>query len=116
MISKLEETLALHIRAVNLPTPTREHRFHEIRRWRFDFAWPEQKIAAECEGLTRPGKKSRHTTNAGFVGDLEKYNAAAMLGWRVLRFDASMIKSGYAVDQLRVALREKDGPGRPQKN
>lgn len=35
-----EETLLLQLRALKLPAPEREYRFHPGRRWRFDFAWP----------------------------------------------------------------------------
>ena len=29
---------------------TPEYRFHPTRKWRFDYAWPENKIALEVEG------------------------------------------------------------------
>ena len=35
---------------LNLPAPVPEFRFHPERKWRFDFAWPEHKIAVEQEG------------------------------------------------------------------
>lgn len=101
-MSALEETLAMHIRATKLPGPTREHRFHDTRRWRFDFAWPDRKIAAECEGGAWVG--GRHNRPDGFSKDMEKYNQAALLGWRVFRFDKAAIDSGRAVDTLREAL------------
>lgn len=102
MKSAIEETLALHIRANKLPAPVREHRFHETRRWRFDFAWPEAKVAAECEGGTFSG--GRHTRGSGFEKDSEKYNAAALAGWRVFRFTSRMVKSGAAILTLQEAL------------
>src|SRR5690606_39740371 len=49
-MSALEDALALHIRAHKLPEPVREYRFHPERRWRFDFAWPDLRVAAEVEG------------------------------------------------------------------
>lgn len=97
--SLIEETLAFQIRAQKLPAPKREHRFHPERMWRFDFAWPDQKIAAECEGGT--WVNGRHTRGSGFEKDLEKYNAAALLGWIVLRFSSGAVKSGAAIDSLR---------------
>lgn len=63
-----------------------EHKFHPDRKWRFDFALPDQKIGIEYEGIN--SKKSRHTTLTGFTGDTEKYNAAQALGWKVIRFTA----------------------------
>lgn len=63
---------------------TKEYLFHPTRKWRFDFALVDQKIAIEYEGIM--AGKSRHTTISGYTGDTEKYNAAAELGWTVLRF------------------------------
>lgn len=67
-----------------LPAPEREWRFSPPRRWRFDFAWPDRKVAVEVEGSARGG--GRHQRRAGFQADAEKYNAAAELGWVVLRY------------------------------
>lgn len=61
-----------------------EYRFHPVRKWRFDFAIPEKKIALEYEGIF--AGKSRHTTVTGYTADTEKYNEAARLGWRVFRY------------------------------
>lgn len=83
--------------------PEREYRFHPSRKWRFDFAWPDVKLALEVEGGTAAGK-GRHSHGDGFVRDCQKYNAAALLGWRVLRFTTSMVKSGEAIDTIRAAL------------
>lgn len=100
--SALEERLNWLIRALGLPTPEREFRFHDTRKWRFDFAWPDQKIAVECEGGAWSG--GRHTRGAGFIADCEKYNAAALQGWRVFRFTKDMIDSRHATDVLTEAL------------
>lgn len=70
---------------MGLPAPVAEHRFEPERRWRFDYAWPEAKIALEVEGGIYTG--GRHTSSAGFVKDMAKYNRAAVLGWRVLRIE-----------------------------
>ena len=66
-----------------LPTPHLEYVFAPPRKWRFDFAWPEQKVALEVEGAV--WTRGRHTRGSGFVKDMEKYNLAAIMGWRVLR-------------------------------
>lgn len=68
-----------------------EYRFHPDRKWRFDWCFPELKIAIEYEGLM--SAKSRHTTVRGFTGDAEKYNAAQSLGWKVLRYTAVNYKT-----------------------
>lgn len=78
--------LSLTIQAITssgLPEPATEHRFHPTRRWRFDIAWTEQMVALEVEGGV--WTQGRHTRGAGFIKDMEKYNAAHALGWVVLR-------------------------------
>lgn len=73
----------------NLPSPQREYKFHPDRKWRFDFAWPLQKVAVEIQGGSFiSGKHSRGTQQHK---DYEKYNNAALLGWRILYFDTQMI-------------------------
>lgn len=101
-MSKLERTMSLHLKAVGISAEP-EYRFHHKRRWRFDFAIPERKVAIECEGGIWTG--GRHTRGAGFENDCEKYNAAAELGWCVLRFTKRMIESGEAIKQVERALR-----------
>jgi len=61
---------------------TSEHKFCE-RRWRFDFAHEELRIAIEIEGGVY--SRGRHVRPSGFIGDMEKYNRATVLGWQVLR-------------------------------
>lgn len=97
-----EERLALHIRATRLPDPEREYRFDDKRRWRFDFAWPDRKIAVEVEGGTWGG--GRHTTGAGFKADCEKYAAAQLAGWIVLRVTTDHVVSGEAIGWITQAL------------
>lgn len=102
--SKLEAKLLNHIRLAGIPEPQIEHRFHPVRLWRFDFAWPDQMIAVEVEGGTFAKGKSRHTTGSGFHNDCIKYNSAAILGWRVLKFDTKLIASGEALVTLKEAM------------
>ena len=71
-----------------------EHRFHETRQWRFDVAIPSLKIAIEYEGIM--SRKSRHTTVTGYTKDCEKYNAATIAGWRVLRYNVFNYRSAGA--------------------
>lgn len=91
------------IKVLRLPLPEREYRFHKDRRWRFDLAWPQLKIAFEVEGgiwLKRGG----HTTGVGYSANMEKYNAATLLGWAVYRVTPAHIKDGYARGLIEKAL------------
>jgi len=108
-LSEGEEALALHIRAHKLPKPSREYRFRPTgRRWRFDYAWPELALAVEVEGGTwGKKKKSGHTTGSGFEKDCEKYNAAALDGWAVLRYTTKMVMDGRAIDQIEKTIQRR---------
>jgi len=68
----------------------REYRFHAERKWRFDVAWPDAKVAVELEGAL--WVKSRHRTGKGYQADIEKYSTATADGWRVLRFSADDLR------------------------
>jgi very-short-patch-repair endonuclease len=100
--SKLEALFAAHLRVTGLAAPIREYRFHPKRRWRTDFAWPAEKLLVEIEGGHWSG--GRHTRGAGYEKDMEKYNAAVLLGYRVLRFTGRMVREGIALEQTRLAL------------
>ena len=74
-----------------------EYQFHPERKWRFDFASMETRIAIELEGGIFRGKRvgkslipqGGHNTPTAIIKDCEKYNEAALLGWRVLRLCGS---------------------------
>lgn len=85
-----------------LPVPVAELSFAPPRRWRFDFAWPERKVAVEVDGGV--WTQGRHTRGGGFVKDMEKLNRAATLGWTVLRFPPDQIRNGTALEELRAVL------------
>jgi len=78
--------------AENLDPPQEEYNFDGCigRKHRFDFAFVEQKVAVEVEGnawhIKGGGSHMQDT-------DLEKYNLAAVLGWRVLRFSPKMLQN-----------------------
>ena len=81
-------------------TPEYEYRFHPTRRWRFDIAFPDWKIAIEIEGITP--NVGRHQRMGGYEKDCEKYNAAQLLGWIVLRYSPRQIRK--ELDAVREEL------------
>jgi hypothetical protein len=101
-LSHLEETLSFQMQAAELPAPEREYSFFPGRKWRADFAWPTRRLLVEVEGGVYSG--GRHTTGPGFERDCEKYNAAALSGWVVLRFTGRLIESGEALTVIENAL------------
>lgn len=93
----LELTFKQQLKAVGLGEGwVCEHIFHPIRKWRFDLAWPDKKLAIEVNGGTKYGN-SRHSYGDGIENDYEKLNAAQSMGWVVFSFTSNMIKSGKAI-------------------
>ena len=101
-MSDIEDALLLQIKKAHLPTPEREYRFHPVRKWRVDFAYPVRNIAIEVEGGTWVG--GRHNRGAGFEKDCEKYNELALGGFYLYRFTSSMIASGVALETIKRAF------------
>jgi very-short-patch-repair endonuclease len=104
-LSNGEETFALHCR-VEKVTPEREYKFHPRRRWKFDFAFPESRVAVEIEGGI--WNSGRHTRGSGFEGDCVKYNTAVKMGWVVLRYSPEMVMRGNAIDDVLEVLAQKE--------
>src|ERR1035437_4777156 len=79
-----------------------EFKFHQTRKWRFDFVILETMIAIEIEGGAFT--QGRHTRGVGFINDMNKYNHAALLGWRVLRFTPQQVLKGEAIEFIKRVL------------
>jgi very-short-patch-repair endonuclease len=91
--SEPEERFALTWKVLGGPRLEREFAFAPPRKWRFDFARPIEKIAIEIEGGVHEGEhRGRHMREEGFAADCEKYNAAALMGWRIVRLTPDMIQ------------------------
>ena len=80
----------------------KEFKFHPVRKWRFDYAVPEHKIALEVEGGVWTG--GRHTAPKGFLGDIEKYNTATLMGWRVFRTTPDDLYKKKTLDLMKSAI------------
>lgn len=83
------------VQLAGLPKPVGELHFHPTRRWRFDWAWPDQKLAVEVDGGLFV--RGRHSRGRGSENDMEKLNEALILGWRVLRVSTDMVADGRAL-------------------
>lgn len=97
-----ERAFETHLRQLRYPEWVREHRFDAVRKWRFDFAWPDLKVAVEIEGGT--WSNGRHGRGHGFEGDCLKYDEAAIAGWLVLRVTTDMVNDGRAIQLTGRAL------------
>ena len=86
----------------------KEHMFHYTRKWRFDYAIPDLKVAIEIDGGV--WEYGRHNRAQGYINDMEKLNNAAALGWLVLRFtthDRLMMETLSLIKKT-VKLRKKE--------
>jgi very-short-patch-repair endonuclease len=92
-----EAKLAMELRTLKINFE-QEYQFHPKRKWRADFHLMGKKILVEVEGGIWSG--GRHTRGKGYIGDMEKYNAAVMMGYQVIRFSTEQVKSGLAVQQI----------------
>lgn len=93
-----------------------EQKFHLKRKWRFDFilTCPIQaaessglgdvvpRVALEVEGGVWTG--GRHTRGSGFKKDMEKYNEAAALGWRIIRVTPDDLCTMDTIELIKRAL------------
>lgn len=76
------------------PQWSEEHRFHPVRKWRFDFARPDIRLAIEIDGGVWTG--GRHSGGQGQLDDMEKGNNAVALGWQILHFTPKQVQNGEA--------------------
>jgi len=97
-----EVKFLLMLKARKLPIPVQEHRFHEVRKFRLDWAWPEHKLGLEVDGGVWTG--GAHGRGTGIVRDQEKTNLAATEGWRILRVMPSTLATDATIDTIERAL------------
>jgi very-short-patch-repair endonuclease len=67
--------------------PEAEYKFLETRKFRFDWAFPAQRVAVEVDGGVWLPRGGRHGTDK----DREKMNLAAADGWLVFHFSPQML-------------------------
>ena len=79
-----------------------EYRFHPTRKWRFDFAFLDAKVALEVQGGLFTG--GRHSRGASLLKEHEKLNAAAIAKWRVLYTIPSELGTIDLIDTIKQAV------------
>lgn len=99
--------------SAGIELPALEYRF-SARQFAFDLAWPARKIAVEQEGgiygrgkacpLCHRKPVGAHTSIERLKSDMEKYNLAACLGWRVIRVRPEETASGAAMAWLDAVI------------
>ena len=79
----------------------REYRFAKPRRWRADlFIKPDWLLEVDGGMWTGGG----HSGGKGQIDDMEKNNAAVMMGFRVLHFTPAQVENGDAVKVVAGAI------------
>lgn len=118
--SKPEELFAAQCRAYRLPRFDQQLLFAKAalgRQWRFDFAFPDFKLAVEINGVNvqRLGGRlvvlGRHASIEGIRGDNEKTRAAIRLGWSVLPFLQTDVKPELAINETMRELAARGWKG-----
>lgn len=84
----------------------KEYMFHPTRKWRFDFAIPSHKIAIEIDGGV--WNYGRHNRAQGYIADMKKFNAAASLGWIVLKFTPDEQYRRATFDIIRETIKNRE--------
>lgn len=82
--------------------PVPEYRFHDTRKWRFDFAWPADLVALEVQGGIFIG--GGHSRGGYLLKEHEKRNEAAAAGWRILYCVPKELCIQETIDLIKRAL------------
>jgi hypothetical protein len=106
-MSHLEALLSQQIAQAGLTESVQNYRFAAPRLWRFDRAWPAEKVALEVMGGVWTPRGGGHNRGAGYEDDCVKLAAASLGGWLVLYATERLIRKGYAVEWLRLALEHR---------
>jgi very-short-patch-repair endonuclease len=105
--ARFEDLFGFQLAAEKAPAVERQFRFAaELgRQFRWDFAWPDRKLAVEIQGgiWKRGGGAHSHPTD--ILRNMRKYNAGTALGWRLLQFSTDEVKSGSALQYTMTVLR-----------
>jgi very-short-patch-repair endonuclease len=101
--SEVSQCMAVHIDEIRGDWGE-EHKFHPERRWKFDFVITGPKIAIEIEGGIWVKGGGGHNRGKAFLDDMEKYNHAVLLGWKVLRFSPQQVLDGTAIAFIKKCL------------
>lgn len=97
--SPLEEAFVLMWRAFgNGMEYVREYEFAESieRKWKFDFAWPDLRVAVAIDGGKYAYRGGRHATDE----DKEKCNQGVIMGWYILHFSSTMLNDPMEVCRI----------------
>ena len=96
------EIVLAYWREQGVPAPVAEHQFHPVRKWRFDWAWPDWLLYLEVDGGI--WIQGGHNRGAQLKKDWEKRNAASCMGWRGLWCEPKDLLMRDMADTIKAAL------------
>ncbi|MBM7070892.1 hypothetical protein JQC92_02400 [Shewanella sp. 202IG2-18] len=102
-VIELKKKVALNL--LGLPDYEQEYKFHDIRRWRLDYAWPQIKVALEVHGGVHTN--GRHNRGKGFTEDRVKMNTAALEGWLIIEATTEQVKNGLMRQWVELAIQKR---------
>lgn len=94
-----------YFRSQGLPEPEFEFKFCEMRKFRFDIAFPSQKVAIEVQGGL--WIKGAHSRPVGIKRDMSKRNLATILGWKIIEVQPKELLMLQTVELLKKCLKTK---------
>lgn len=100
--TKARDKFFAQLRYAGVPLPEYEVVFHPTRKFRWDYAYPDAKLAIEVDGGIYSGGK--HGQGVGIERDHEKQNMGAAVGWRVMRTTPRKLAKPTTVSLIKLAL------------
>jgi hypothetical protein len=92
--STLNRAFALRWATISgAPALVAEHHGIPGRKYRFDFAHLDSRVAIEIDGGLWRGRKGGHTSGSGAIRDREKDVRATLEGWTVFRLTPEMSRN-----------------------
>lgn len=95
-----ERLFAFQCRALRLPEFRQQFQYAKEaigRKWQADFYFPSYHLLVEINGGIWMGGQGAHSRPANIQRDMEKLNAAALLGLWTLEFTTKEVTNGAAV-------------------
>ena len=95
-----------------LPEPVREFLFNPERKWRYDFAFENEKLCIDLEGGMFLKGRTGHSSSTGINRDILKGNSAVLLGYRVLRYSAKDLneRPRQVIEEIVSLLKKQQQP------
>lgn len=87
-----------------LPQPVFEYSIVPDRRWRWDIAWPDWKVAIEVQGGVWSRNGKGHARPSRVIKDMDKRNAATLWFWKVLEVTPQTLMRQRTIDMVKELM------------